>query len=230
MSQPSLEEMTSNLATKMEEIGAPLGVGVLLLSILLFLQGHRRLPLVSFIIGASIGYYISPQATPLAEELGISLSATQITGIICFLIGMVLSALVRMSTRMLTSAFIFVTFSTGIQTLGNYGFDVERSNLWSGIAALAAFFLTMGINRLLPMIVSAIFAAFGCLIATLLLTGNPLSTFEPVEVKTFVLMVPIFVLSIFLQRIDVQKLEERELAKEAPDPEYVEAQQHFIPL
>ena len=165
-----------------------LGVGVLLLSILLFLQGHRRLPLVSFIIGASIGYYISPQATPLTEELGISLSATQITGIICFLIGMVLSALVRMSTRTLTSAFIFVTFSTGIQTLGNYGFDVERSNLWSGIAALAAFFLTMGINRLLPMIVSAIFAAFGCLIATLLLTGNPLSTFEPVEVKTLSLI------------------------------------------
>ncbi len=66
--------------------------------------------------------------------------------------------------------------------------------------------------------------------ATLLLTGNPLSTFEPVEVKTFALMVPIFVLSIFLQRIDVQKLEERELAKEEPDPEYVEAQQHFIPL
>ena len=48
---------------------------------------------------------------------------------------------------MLTSAFIFVTFSTGIQTLNNYGFDVEKSNLWSGIAALAALFFTMGINR-----------------------------------------------------------------------------------
>ena len=67
MSQPSLEEMTSTLAMKMEEIGTPLGLAILGLSIILFLQGHRRLPLVSFIIGASIGYYISPQATPLAE-------------------------------------------------------------------------------------------------------------------------------------------------------------------
>ena len=214
MSQPSLEEMTSTLVIEMEAIGAPLGIAILGLSLLLFLQGHRKLPLVSFIIGASIGYYLSPQVTPLVDEFGISLTPTQVTVIVCIFIGMVLSALVRFSTRLLTSAFIFVTFSTGIQTLSNYGFDVERSNLWSGIAALAAFFLTMGINRLLPMIVSAIFAAYGCLIATLLLTGNPLSTFEPVEVKTFALMVPIFVLSIFLQRLDVQKLEERELAKE----------------
>jgi len=230
MSQPSLEEMTSTLAVKMEEIGAPLGIAILGLSVLLFLQGYRRLPLVSFIIGASIGYYLSPQITPLAEDLGLSLTATQVTGIVCFLIGMVLSALVRISSRMLTSAFIFVTFSTGIQTLNNYGLDVERSNVWSGVAALAAFFLTMGINRLLPMIVSAIFAAYGCLVATLLLTGNPLSTFEPVELKTFALMTPIFVFSLLLQRIDVGKQEEKELAKDDPDPEYVEAQQHFIPL
>jgi hypothetical protein len=230
MSQPSLEEMTSTLVIEMEAIGAPLGIAILGLSILLFLQGHRKLPLVSFIIGASIGYYLSPQVTPIVDELGISLTPTQVTVIVCIFIGMALSALVRFSTRLLTSAFIFVTFSTGIQTLSNYGFDVERSNVWSGIAALAAFFLTMGINRLLPMIVSAIFAAYGCLLATLLLTGNPLSTFEPVEVKTFALMAPIFVFSIFLQRIDVAKQEEKELAKDDPDPEYIEAQQHFIPL
>ena len=230
MSQPSLEEMTSTLVIEMEAIGAPLGIAILGLSILLFLQGHRKLPLVSFIIGASIGYYLSPQVTPIVDELGMSLTPTQVTVIVCIFIGMALSALVRFSTRLLTSAFIFVTFSTGIQTLSNYGFDVERSNVWSGIAALAAFFLTMGINRLLPMIVSAIFAAYGCLLATLLLTGNPLSTFEPVEVKTFALMAPIFVFSIFLQRIDVAKQEEKELAKDDPDPEYIEAQQHFIPL
>jgi hypothetical protein len=230
MSQPSLEEMTSTLVIEMEAIGAPLGIAILGLSILLFLQGHRRLPLVSFIIGVSIGYYLSPQVTPLVDEFGISLTPTQVTAIVCIFIGMALSALVRFSTRLLTSAFIFVTFSTGIQTLSNYGFDIERSNVWSGIAALAAFFLTMGINRILPMIVSAIFAAYGCLLATLLLTGNPLSTFEPVEVKTFALMTPIFVFSIFLQRIDVAKQEEKELAKDDLDPEYVEAQQHFIPL
>lgn len=230
MGQPSIEQISSDLAQTVEEIGLPIGIATLCLSLLLFLQGHRRLPLVSFIIGAAIGYYLSPQITPIAAEFEISLSATQITGIVCFAIGAVLASLVKMSTRMLTSAFIFVTFSTGIQTLNNYGFDVEKSNLWSGIAALAALFFTMGINKILPMIVSAVFAAYGFLVAALLITGNPLSTFEPVEFKTFALMLPIFVLSIFLQRLDVGKLEQRELAKDEPEPEYVEAQQHFIPL
>ena len=230
MGQPSIQEMSSDLASTIEDIGAPFGIAIFCLSLLLFLQGHRRLPLVSFVIGAAIGYYLSPQLAPVAADLGLSLSATQVTGIVCAALGVILASVVKISTKLLTSAFIFVTFSTGIQTLNNYGFDVERSNLWSGIAALAALFFTLGINRILPMIVSAIFAAYGFLVAALLLTGNPLSTFEPVELKTFALMLPIFVFSIFLQRIDVNKLEEKELAKDDPEPEYVEAQQHFIPL
>jgi len=230
MGQPNIQGMSANLATKMEDIGAPLGIAVLALSVLLLLQGHRRLPLVSFIIGVSIGYFLSPQITPLADEFKIPLTAAQVTGVICIVIGGLLGALIKVSTRMLTSAFIFVTFSTGIQTLNNYGFNVERSNLWSGVAVLAALFLGRGVNRILPMIVSAIFAAYGILLATLLVTGNPLSTFEPVKVKTFALMVPIFVFSLFLQRVDANKQEEKELAKEDPDLALNETPKNFIPL
>jgi len=102
--------------------------------------------------------------------------------------------------------------------------------LWSGIAALAALFFTMGINRILPSIFSAIFAAYGLILAGLLATSNQVSTFEPVELKTFVMMLPIFVSSLFMQKIDAKKLEERELAKGQPDPKTVEAQQHFLQL
>ena len=135
-----------------------------------------------------------------------------------------------MSTRLLTSAFIFITFSTAIQTLNNYGFDVERSELWSGVAALAALFFTMGLNKILPTIFSALFAAYGFILAGLLLTGNQVSTFEPVEVKTFVMMLPIFAFSLFMQKIDVKKLEEKELMKDEPDAKTLETQQHFLRL
>jgi len=63
-----------------------------------------------------------------------------------------------------------------------------------------------------------------------LATSNQVSTFEPVEVKTFVMMLPIFVFSLFMQKIDVKKLEERELAKHQPDEKTLEAQQHFLKL
>jgi len=223
-----IEELSSELSVKLDEIGAPIGIPIALLSLLLFLQGHRRLQIVTLVVGAAIGYVLSPEIIPLFSDIGLDLDPLQMTGIICLGFGLLLSASVLMSTRLLTSAFIFITFSTGIQTLNNYGFDVERSELWSGVAALVALFSTMGINKILPSVFSAVFAAYGFIIAGLLFTGNQVSTFEPVEVKTFVMMLPLVTFSLFMQKVDVANQEEKELAKDDPDPEVLEAQQHFL--
>jgi|TARA_B100001093_G_scaffold500929_1_gene551964 predicted acyltransferase len=225
-----IDQLSSELATKMDEVGPALALPIAILSLILFFQGHRRLQIVTMVIGAAIGYVMAPSILPTVEELGIALTPLQTTGIICLVFGFILSASVMMSTRLLTSAFIFITFSTGIQTLNNYGFDVERSELWSGVAALAALFFTMGLNRILPSIFSAIFAAYGLILAGLLATSNQVSTFEPVEVKTFIMMLPILLFSLFMQKIDVKKLAERELAKDQPDQKTLEAQQHFLKL
>ena len=225
-----IDQLSSELATKMDEVGPALALPIAILSLILFFQGYRRLQIVTMVIGAAIGYVMAPSILPTVEELGIALTPLQTTGIICLVFGFILSASVMMSTRLLTSAFIFITFSTGIQTLNNYGFDVERSELWSGVAALAALFFTMGLNRILPSIFSAIFAAYGLILAGLLATSNQVSTFEPVEVKTFIMMLPILLFSLFMQKIDVKKLAERELAKDQPDQKTLEAQQHFLKL
>jgi len=225
-----IEELSSELSVKLDEMGAPIGIPIALLSLLLFLQGHRRLQIVTLVVGAAIGYVLSPEIIPLFSDIGLDLDPLQMTGIICLGFGLLLSASVLMSTRLLTSAFIFITFSTGIQTLNNYGFDVERSELWSGVAALVALFSTMGINKILPSVFSAVFAAYGFIIAGLLFTGSQVSTFEPVEVKTFVMMLPLVIFSLFMQKVDVANQEEKELAKDDPDPEVLEAQQHFLEL
>ena len=225
-----IEELSSDVAQKLDEIGQPLAIPIVLLSLLLFLQGYRRLQIVTMVVGGAIGYIMSPNILPLISDIGLDLSSLQATAIICLIFGVALSASVTMSTRLLTSAVIFITFSTAIGTLNNYGFDVERSELWSGLAALAALFFTMGLNRLLPVIFSAVFAAYGFILAALLLTGNELSTFEPVDAKTFVMILPLVIFSLFMQKIDVKKQYEKELAKDEPDPEIIEAQQHFLKL
>ena len=124
-----IDKLSSELATKMDEVGPALALPIAILSLILFFQGHRRLQIVTMVIGAAIGYVMSPSILPTVEQLGIALTPLQTTGIICLLFGFILSASVMMSTRLLTSAFIFITFSTGIQTLNNYGFDVERLSL-----------------------------------------------------------------------------------------------------
>ena len=102
--------------------------------------------------------------------------------------------------------------------------------MWSGIAALCALFFTMGINKILPAIFAAVFAAYGFILAGLIFTGNQVSTFEPVEVKTFILMLPIVIFSVLMQNHDKVKQEEKELMKYEPDAKTKEAQQHFLKL
>ena len=225
-----LNQLSAELAFRLDELGLAAGLPILLLSGILLIQGYRRLQIVTLVVGSGIGYVLAPRIIPTLNDFGLSFTPLQLTAGICIGCGLILSVSVLASARLLTSAFIFISFSTGIQTLNNYGFDVEKSDLWSGIAALFALFFTMGINRILPAIFSAVFSAYGFILAGLLITGNQVMTFEPVELKTFVMMLPIVVLSILLQNHDRAKQTELELAKHEPDAKTKDAQQHFLRL
>ncbi len=225
-----LNQLSDQLASTLDELGLTAALPLAILSGVLFVQGYRRLQIVTLVVGAGIGYVCSPILIPVASAAGLDIAPLQLTAAICLAFGLILSASVLASARLLTTAFIFVTFSTGIETLKNYGYDIERSELLSGIAALLSLFFTMGINRMLPAIFSAIFAAYGFILAGLLFTGNAVTTFEPVEVKTFVMMLPLTVLSILLQNHDKARQAELEIAKADPDPHIVETQQHFLKL
>ena len=225
-----LNQLSAELAFRLDELGLAAGLPILFLSGILLIQGYRRLQIVTLVVGSGIGYVLAPRIIPTLNDFGLSFTPLQLTTGICIGCGLILSVSVLASARLLTSAFIFISFSTGIQTLNNYGFDVEKSDLWSGIAALFALFFTMGINRILPAIFSAVFSAYGFILAGLLITGNQVMTFEPVELKTFVMMLPIVVLSILLQNHDRAKQTELELAKHEPDAKTKDAQQHFLRL
>ena len=225
-----LNQLSDQLASTLDELGLAAGIPLGILSTILFIQGYRRLQIVTLVVGAGIGYVIAPEIIPLINAAGVNIEPLQITAAICLGFGLILSASVLASARLLTTAFIFISFSTVIETLKNYGFDIERSELWSGVAALLSLFFTMGINRMLPAIFSAIFAAYGFILTGLLFTGNAVTTFEPVEIKTFVMMLPLTVLSILLQNHDKAKQAELELAKADPDPQILETQQHFLKL
>ena len=225
-----LNQLSAELAFRLDELGLAVGLPILLLSGILLIQGYRRLQIVTLVVGSGIGYVLAPRIIPTLNDFGLSFTPLQLTAGICIGCGLILSVSVLASARLLTSAFIFISFSTGIETLNNYGFDVEKSDLWSGIAALFALFFTMGINKMLPAIFSAVFAAYGLILAGLLITDNQVTTFEPVELKTFVMMLPIVVLSILLQNHDKAKQAELELEKYEPDAKTKEAQQHFLRL
>ena len=222
--------MSGEFASQLDESGVVAAVPIAILSMVLLLQGYRRLQIVTMVVGGAVGYVIAPILIASLDGFGLTIDPLHLTLIICLLGGLMLSATVLASARLLTSALIFVSFSTVIEILNNYGFDVERSELWSGIAALCALFFTMGINRLLPAIYSAIFAAYGLLVTGLLLTGNSVATFEPVEAKTFVLITPLAVFSLMLQKADRAKRLEQEFGVVDNDSPANDYEQYYQPL
>ena len=223
-------QLSGELASQLDDSGAVAAVPIAILSMVLLLQGYRRLQIVTMVVGGAVGYVIAPILIASLDGFGLTIDPLHLTLIICLLGGLMLSATVLASARLLTSALIFVSFSTVIEILNNYGFDVERSELWSGIAALCALFFTMGINRLLPAIYSAIFAAYGLLVTGLLLTGNSVATFEPVEAKTFVLITPLAVFSLKLQKADRAKRLEQEFGVVDNDSPANDYEQYYQPL
>ena len=222
--------MSGEFASQLDESGVVAAIPIAILSMVLLLQGYRRLQIVTMVVGGAVGYFIAPILIVSLDGFGLTVDPLHLTLIICLLGGLMLSATVLASARLLTSALIFVSFSTVIEILNNYGFDVERSELWSGIAALCALFFTMGINRLLPAIYSAIFAAYGLLVTGLLLTGNSVATFEPVEAKTFVLITPLAVFSLKLQKADRAKRLEQEFGVVDNDSPANDYEQYYQPL
>ena len=222
--------MSGEFASQLDESGVVAAIPIAILSMVLLLQGYRRLQIVTMVVGGAVGYFIAPILIVSLDGFGLTVDPLHLTLIICMLGGLMLSATVLASARLLTSALIFVSFSTVIEILNNYGFDVERSELWSGIAALCALFFTMGINRLLPAIYSAIFAAYGLLVTGLLLTGNSVATFEPVEAKTFVLITPLAVFSLKLQKADRAKRLEQEFGVVDNDSPANDYEQYYQPL
>ena len=223
-------QLSGEFASQLDESGVVAAIPIAILSMVLLLQGYRRLQIVTMVVGGAVGYVIAPILIASLDGFGLTIDPLHLTLIICLLGGLMLSATVLASARLLTSALIFVSFSTVIEILNNYGFDVERSELWSGIAALCALFFTMGINRLLPAIYSAIFAAYGLLVTGLLLTGNSVATFEPVEGKTFVLITPLAVFSLKLQNADRAKRLEQEFGVVDNDSPANDYEQYYQPL
>ena len=82
-----IEQLSSQLSVKLEELGISAAIPIALLSSMLFTQGYRRLQVVTLMVGGAIGYVLAPEIIPVVNELGLALNPLQITAIVCFAFG-----------------------------------------------------------------------------------------------------------------------------------------------
>jgi len=195
-------------------LGPPLGALLVAISIILMLQGHRRIMLISGLSGAAIGFMLGELAHPLVTEHIADLKLIHVRLILAAICAGILLALFTMAFRFMAFGIMYFVISSSVKYLESAGVDVEGGDVLSGIAAFVAFFVAYFLRHIMPVIASAILGSVMCVSGVLMLIGEPITEIDARDTTLLVISAALFFNSLILQRRDAKKYEQRQIQAE----------------
>ncbi len=201
-----------------DEAGLNTGVVILIFSVYLFLQGHRRLDVIGAAAAAMVGYMFAPEAHEAAMSLDLfTLDPTLFQNtfaIICAGIGL---AIMRITVRSLAVFITFLFVYTLIQFSGRFGVDLEGGYILPGVLSIVSFFFIRKLQEILPKLISALIGSMGIL-TFCIIAFNLSPTYLDIETSLVPLVtLPLAVGSWLLQTRD-QRIQEEKREKEENPP------------
>lgn len=201
-----------------DEAGLNTGVIILIFSVYLFLQGHRRLDVIGAAAAAMVGYMFAPEAHEAAMSLDLfTLDPTLFQNtfaIICAGIGL---AIMRITVRSLAVFITFLFVYTLIQFGGRFGVDLEGGYILPGVLSIVSFFFIRKLQEILPKLISALIGSMGIL-TFCIIAFNLSPTYLDIETSLVPLVtLPLAVGSWLLQTRD-QRIQEEKREKEENPP------------
>ena len=171
----------TDLLLVVEGYGLVAAVPILAFSLLLVLQGHRRLPLTAFAIGAVAGYMLAPTLLDLMDGTGVNvpLNMAQAQVAIALLLGMMMVSVAQMSLRLAAGLLAFSAITAAVEALYVRGIDIEQGEVIPLVAALATWFFTRSVRRSLPVIAASLIGALGLLVGIHIAMGMPVLSLHP---------------------------------------------------
>ena len=105
---PEVDEIRDTVVTQIVEGGYVTAIPIIILSLYLFIQGYRRLVIITAIAGGAIGYLSASTLHPymLELELDITLDKFQLFSAMAFSIIAVM--ITSISIRFLATGFVFI--------------------------------------------------------------------------------------------------------------------------
>jgi len=197
---PDVNEIRDTVITQIVDGGFVTAVPIVVLSIYLFVQGYRRLSLITAIAGASIGYLAAGTLYPYALELGLAITLDRFQLFSAMGFALISVMLTSISIRLLATGFVFIVISNGIQLLKNYGVNPERGELLPGITAIIAFFVGMSFRHILPPIVAALLASIGLYVGACIILDMPMEYLSLESSLAPLLVIPSVIISLLVQR------------------------------
>jgi hypothetical protein len=194
--------------------GKAAGAGLMLIAVLLFIQGYRRLFFLVGGVGGLIGYVVSGLLVPfVGEYIDVRYFVPLCVGL-CFILAFQLS---KTTIRIMGSMIVFLAMIMVLRVFAaifSIDFEQDFGNLGAGIIAIIAFFSRMDIRDRLPMLMSAVLSAACCVAAIHLMRGGIISGIDLTAPRSSSIVVVMTILSMEVQNRDLRIWTEMKLRQE----------------
>lgn len=212
-----------------ESAGLNTAIVILIFSMYLVLQGHRRLEVIGAAATAMIGYIFAPEFhTAFMSYDLLTIDPNVFQNFIAIVFGGVGFLFMRITVRFLAAFIVFIAVYFLIQIGGRYGIDFEAGYILPGVLSIVSFFAIRTMRIVLHMVISGLLGSFGILTFAVIAFHLPTSYLDIQESYVPVLVLPMTIASLFLQKRDERILLEKKEGEDEPSqyPIYREEIQH----
>ena len=207
-----MPNVSSPLMEQLEALGPIFGVVLILAGAFLMIRGHERLQYIAAAVGAGVGYVGAPLVYALIPDG--TIDELYIMIILMLITAGILLITVQLTIHLAASLGIYLGFSWGFQWLDARGYEFASSEFVTNAMAVIAFFSVIYIRKKLPLLVSALLGSLATLSGMLVLNGQPLSTLDPGNSSTIVIVLMLSILSVTVQMRAIKRKSEAELPPE----------------
>ena len=202
-------EIGSGVIDKMVAGGLIYAAPLFIISLLLFVEGSKRIPLTVGIAGFVVGFGVTAEMYPLIGDSP-PVSEAQFRFLAAAAMGVMSVSVAQVSMRFLAAGLVFLAITNLIKTGSQYGVDFEGDAILSGVLTIIAFFLSMSFRRLVPALMAGLIGTLGMMFAIYIAVGWDVTRLDGVSAPDAYLGLVGMVASAFIQWRKLKEKEDRE--------------------
>ena len=168
------------------------------ISLLLFVEGSKRIPMTVGIVGFVVGFGLVGQLYGVLGDTP-PVSETQFRFLAAIAVGVISVSVAQASMRFLGAALVFIIITNLIKAGTQFDVDFEGDAFLSGMLTLVAFVLSMSFRRLVPALMAGLVGTLGMMLAVYVAVGWDVTRLDGVSAPDAYLSLVGMALSAFIQ-------------------------------
>ena len=168
------------------------------ISLLLFIEGSKRIPMTVGIVGFVVGFGLVGQLYGVLGDTP-PVSETQFRFLAAIAVGVISVSVAQASMRFLAAALVFIIITNLIKAGTQFDVDFEGDAFLSGMLTLVAFVLSMSFRRLVPALMAGLVGTLGMMLAVYVAVGWDVTRLDGVSAPDAYLSLVGMALSAFIQ-------------------------------